>query len=102
MIVTVQGQECFEKKREAAEFVGCSYQTIWRYTDTRQPPSRQIRLIRDGWKWYIPISELNRFMDEIRPTFKYGGKYGRPKGAKDKKPRKTPEQKQYECFYNLI
>lgn len=89
MMVTVNGQECFTTRREAADFLGCSYQTIFRYTGHRQQASRRIELIRDGWKQYIPISELIRFRDEIRPTFKYGGKYGRPKGAKDKKPRQV-------------
>lgn len=89
MIVVVNGQECFSTRQEAADFLGCSYQTIFRYTDHRQQASRRIELIRDGWKQYIPLSELIRFRDEIRPTFKYGGKYGRPKGAKDKKPRQV-------------
>lgn len=100
MRVTVNGQECFSTRQEAADFLGCSYQTIFRYTDHRQKPSRQIRLVRDGWKRYIPISELIRFRDEIRPTFKYGGRYGRPKGAKDKKPRKRPQTHKEIFFFS--
>ena len=100
MSVTVNGQECFSTRREAADFLGCSYQTIFRYTDHRQQASRRIELIRDGWKQYIPLSELIRFRDEIRPTFKYGGKYGRPKVAKEKKPRKRPQRKEDFFFFS--
>lgn len=81
------GQEYFSTYKEAAQFIGCSYQTIWRYADTRQPDSRKIRLTQIKWKTFISKSEIIRFRDEIRPTLKYGGRYGRPPGAKDKKPR---------------
>lgn len=97
-VVTINGEKCFVSFQDAADFLGCSLQTIRRYTSQRQRQDRRLRLVyyssMVGWLlsgYYLPYSEVVRFRDEIRPTLKYGGRYGRPKGAKDKKPRKKKE-----------
>lgn len=98
--VRINGQLCFIKLEDAAEFLNCSMQTIRRYTDHRQCEERRMNMIHfegDMFKglprgWYLPVDEAKRFRDEVRPTFRYGGRDGRKKGSKDKKPRKKPEK----------
>lgn len=97
--IRIHGQLCFIKLEDAAEYLNCSMQTIRRYTDHRQCEERRMNMIHfegDMFKglprgWYLPVDEAKRFRDEIRPTFRYGGRDGRKKGSKDKKPRKKPE-----------
>lgn len=100
-VARIYGQQCFIKLEDAAEYLNCSMQTIRRYTDPRQREDRRMKLIK--WDdpnqtfslprgWYLPLDEAKRFRDEIRPTFRYGGRDGRKKGSKDKKPRKKPEK----------
>ncbi len=94
----INGEKFFKNFEDAAEFLGCSVQTIRRYTDHRQQKDRRMNLkkFRDSWGTtigpYLPLSEVERFRDEIRPKFRFGGRDGRKKGSKDKKPRKTPER----------
>ena len=108
--VRINGQLCFIRLEDAAEFLNCSMQTIRRYTDHRQREERRMNMIHfdgDCFKglprgWYLPVDEVKRFRDEIRPTFRFGGRDGRKKGSKDKKPRKKPEKKQFDYLENLI
>lgn len=82
----IENEECYSC-REAAAILNCSIQTVWRYASTRIK-SRKLRHYIENRRYFIPGDEIDRFRDEIRPTFLYGGKYGRPMGSKDKKPRK--------------
>lgn len=108
--VRINGQLCFIRLEDAAEFLNCSMQTIRRYTDHRQREERRMNMIHfdgDCFKglprgWYLPVDEAKRFRDEIRPTFRFGGRDGRKKGSKDKKPRKKPEKKNFDYLENLI
>jgi hypothetical protein len=98
--VRINGQICFIRLEDAAEYLNCSVQTIRRYTDHRQREERRMNMIHfegDFFKGlprglYLPVDEAKRFRDEIRPTFRFGGRDGRKKGSKDKKPRKKPEK----------
>jgi hypothetical protein len=104
---TINGEKYFKDFEDAAEFLGCSVQTIRRYTDHRQQEDRRMHMkkFRDSWGMvigpYLPLSEAERFRDEIRPKFRFGGRDGRKKGSKDKKPRKKPEQRQFSNYTNL-
>lgn len=94
----INGNKYFNTFEDAAEFLGCSVQTIRRYTDKRQQEERRMKVKAFKNKWgayvgcYLPVSEAERFRDEIRPTFRLGGRDGRKKGAKDKQPRKKRAQ----------
>ena len=68
--------------REAAAILGVSYQTIWRYASTRNEERRIKSEIHMG-VYHVSLSELHRFRDEIRPTFRGGP--GRPTGSRNKK-----------------
>lgn len=89
--IKINGKVCFSSFKDAADFLGCSVQTIRRYADQRQTPERRMRTITANLKEYLPVDEVRRFRDEIRPTFRFGGKDGRKPGSKDKKPRKKSE-----------
>ena len=88
-MVVIEQSECLSC-REAAAMLGVSNQTIWRYVTERKRPERKIHGHLQGSKYYIPKSELYRFRDETRPTFKGGP--GRPMGSKDKKERKQAQR----------
>ncbi len=94
----INGNKYFSAFKDAAEYLGCSVQTIRRYTDKKQPEERRLRLIVLKNKYgfvvgaYLPVSEAERFKEEIRPTLHYGGRCGRKSGSKDTKPRKKRMQ----------
>ena len=90
----INDEVCFSI-RESAKKLGVSYQTIWRYVITKVQ-QRKIRHYIYGSAYYVPVLELERFKDEIRP--KFNGGPGRPKGSKNKtkKKMKTKRADYYE------
>ena len=76
----IEGEECLTYS-EAAAMLGVSYQTIWRYA------GRLFNSYQHDMPSHVPKSEIVRFRDEIRPTFRGGP--GRPKGSKNKKRHKN-------------
>lgn len=98
-MVVIKGDRCLSSS-EGAAMLGVSMQTIWRYATERERPERRIKAYLYKGKYYIPISELCRFRDEIRPTFKGGP--GRPKGSKDRKRRTMPQSRpSFLDFWNI-
>lgn len=80
-MMIIEDIECLTIK-ESSALLKVSCQTIWRYASERKRPERKIGSQIVGGRYYIPKSELFRFRDEIRPTFKGGP--GRPMGSKNK------------------
>ena len=75
-MLLIEGEDCLTFS-EAAAMLGVSYQTIWRYA------GRLFKSYKCETPSHVPKSEIIRFRDEIRPTFRGGP--GRPKGSKNKR-----------------
>lgn len=88
MIPVTEGEDCLTYS-EAAAMLGVSYQTIWRYA------GRLFNSYQYETPSLVPKSEIIRFRDEIRPTFRGGP--GRPKGSKNKRQRKNGD----DSFHDL-